>query len=214
MKCNLKFNKKYVLIAVGVFIVLIGGVAAYFILTSPKSNPVQANAGWQANSTKMPNRGGMKLDENTKSIYGKVTKIVGNEITVAVAENPMQNRQNEVTQNNTGINNADNATRRSSQRQEFGGGGGFGGGFPGEGMSQGNVSNRSTRNATELKLTGETEDITIPVGLEITKMGMKSQNGGTNTTQLSDITTDTIITVFVDKDDTTESKTAKRVMIR
>ncbi|HAN10346.1 MAG TPA: hypothetical protein DCP90_07015 [Clostridiales bacterium] len=214
MKLNLKFNKKYVLIIVGVLVVIIGGAATCFILTRPASTPVQANGRWQTNSSNMPNRGGMMPDENTNRIYGKVTKIVGNELTIAIAENPMQNRQNEVAQNNSGMNGSNNTTRRSSQMQEFGAGGGFGGGFSGGGMNSGNGSKRLGMTATELKLTGETANVTIPVGLEITKMGMRSQNGTSNTSQLSDITTDTVITVFVDKDDTAESKTAKRVMIR
>ncbi|HBY19749.1 MAG: hypothetical protein A2Y24_07645 [Clostridiales bacterium GWE2_32_10] len=207
-----KLNKKYVMIILAVVaVVLISGVAFWFASNQEDETfkGIRGNQKNDWNGQDRPNRG-MMQDESSKSIYGKVTKIVGNQIAIAVAENPMQERINQANNTQDGSNN-----RESSERTSFreGGMGGFGGtgGFSRPGESSGSARTKTT--VQDLKLTGETENVMIPVGLEINKMGMRSQSG-TDGAQLSDITTDTIITVFVDKTDTAEYKTAKRVMIR
>jgi len=119
------------------------------------------------------------------SMYGKVASIVGNEVTLQLAEMPK--RQARVKPSGTGSSSSGTKSLTTSS-----GGGGFGG-PPGMGTTK-----------STLKLTGETKSFEIPVGIPITQ-GMGKQ---AKSLQISDIVAGSTITVWMEGETVTKISVA------
>lgn len=109
-------------------------------------------------------------------LYGKVSKIIGNEVTLQLSEMPKQERSNkDVTKE-----------EREKMKQE---------------MQNMSPEQRAKKMEESLKLTGETKSVVIPVGVPISsfKQGVETE------LDLGDIYNGLIIQVWLDEDNTAKS---------
>lgn len=130
-----------------------------------------------------------KKERDHADLMGRVTKIVGNEVTIELAEMPKRQE----SQNNTSSTNEEKAVMpaaTSSGQSSSNGDGPGGGGMPPSG-GQGN------RKGMELTFTGETKTFTIPVGIPITSRSPE----GEKTLEIADIYAGVTIQVWLNKND-------------
>lgn len=152
-------------------------------------------------------------------LYGKVKNIVGNSMTIALAELPKQGTRNRGAGSQTGRETEPpqglppNATGGNGPNAAGGNspdaaGGNSPNAAPESGKPPGSGS--GTRggfglSAAELKLTGETQELLVPVGVPIQSMG----TGGVKTIDFADISKGDTISIFYMED----GKTIQRVLI-
>lgn len=122
-----------------------------------------------------------KVKKARPDLYGKVKKIVGNEVTLELAELSERKEMSE----------EDRKKIKEQMQNSNPGEGGFGG--------QGNKMKR------EIKFTGETKNIIIPVGLPL----VSSKRGEETQLELGDIIEGTLLQIWLNED---ESVKAVRVM--
>lgn len=108
-------------------------------------------------------------------LYGKVSKIIGNEVTLQLAEMPERPNKEEMTQE-----------EREKMKQE---------------MQNATPEQRANRMEESLKLTGETQSIVIPVGIPITSF----KQGSETELDLGDIYNGVILQIWLDEDKTAKS---------
>lgn len=159
-------------------IVLLTSLSAALLLTGC-TNKNQVNASQTEQTQQVAsNENNQKLEIG---LYGKVKKIVGNSVTIELAEPPKAGARN--GQNRAGSTNG--------APPNFGEGG-----PPRDGAGSGNKT--GTRGTTfglsvsDLKLTGEVKEVLIPVGVTIQSAGGKNAK----TIDFADIKAGDVITVF------------------
>lgn len=180
-------------------IILVFGISLMFSACS-KSAKIQEPAASNSSSTETSSS-----DTNVKRdvLIGKVDSILGNEVTLSVADIPenMKRRLENMGQGRTGQGseqaagqNSQQGTRletglqqgQQGQQRSFGGGGNF----------QNRNFNSSNRQGMQFKFTGEKKTIDIPVGVPI--ISFKRGANGMERTQLdlSNITEGNILYVL------------------
>ncbi len=116
-----------------------------------------------------------KLNFTKPDLYGKVSKIIGNEVTLQLAEMPERPDRKNMT-----------PEEREKMKQQ---------------MENMNPEQKTKRTETSLKLTGETQTIIIPVGIPITSF----KQGSETQLDIGDIYIDVILQIWLNKDGTVKS---------
>ncbi|TCO77441.1 hypothetical protein [Marinisporobacter balticus] len=153
-------------------------VGLLFVGCTKSSEPADAVQNNTQQSTVIDNtkQDGVKNNENAKrdspDLYGKVKKILGNEVTLELAELPERKEMSE----------EDREKMKVQIQNGNPGEGGFGG--------QGNKMKR------EIKFTGETKNIIIPVGLPI----VSAKRGEETELELGDIIEGTFLQIWLNED--------------
>lgn len=114
-------------------------------------------------------------------LFGRVKDIIGNEVTLELTEMPQTNRNNQLTD--------EERQKRIAQRQSENGGQWAAGeiGF----RDRSDRVTQGQQRMNNLKFTGETKNITLPVGIPIKGMGRNSED-----IEIGDITKGTLIQIF------------------
>ncbi|MCT4620970.1 MAG: hypothetical protein N4A62_16480 [Marinisporobacter sp.] len=120
-----------------------------------------------------------KRKKNRADLFGRVKSIIGNEVVLELAEMPQRKAE-------------ENAEKPSGEKPEN----------PGAGGGSGQGRKR------EIKLTGETETILIPVGIQV----LSFSRDGEKEIDIADIYEGSMMQIWYDEKDQ-ESKTITKVMI-
>lgn len=117
----------------------------------------------------------------TPLLFGRVQNIIGNEVTLELAEMPQTNRNNQLSE--------EERQKRAAQRQRGNGGQRAAGENGARGESDG--TNRAQQMLSKVKFTGQTKNITLPVGIPIKGMGRNSED-----LEIGDITKGTLVQIY------------------
>jgi hypothetical protein len=157
-------------------------------------------------------------------LYGQVEKIIGNEVTLKVAEMPARPARPEGAadgQQGQQGQQAQQGNALAGASATLGGGSGGQGGPPGGGMRggggggwQGGGGMRGG-GTTTIKYSGKTEKLIIPVGVPITSMKRAATGGAPTQAQLniSEITEGTMLQIYYAKAAPGEAKTIESVRV-
>ncbi len=156
---------------------------------SQRSEQSTGNNGGENSSNAGQNQG---RQQERPDVYGSVKSIIGNEVVLALAEMP----ERRTGQGGTGQGSGSAPAGNQSGQMPPSGGGQMGGG----------QGERPTVRR-ELKLTGETLTLLIPVGVPITSFSQ----GGMKQLDIADIYEGTMMQIWYDKNDEA-SKTIVRIM--
>lgn len=177
--------------------ILIGVLSTSLLLTACTSStpavstnpPSQASSEIKQNTTEnnvRQNKEGRRV-QNSPDLFGKVKSIIGNEIVLELAEIPQ---------------------REEGQGRPAQGEGNSGGETPANpGGQMGSQRGRPAGNR-QLKLTGETATVLIPVGIPVTTFS----KGETKEMDIADIYEGSILQIWFDENDK-ENQTITRVMV-
>lgn len=164
-----------------------------------------SNNSGQANAASNGNGNGNSANGFTKpDVYGEVSSINGNNVTLKLMEIPqMPNRNGQGNGGGNGQGNGGNWQNGGGNGQGNGGNGSNGGngGFRGGNGGGGGFGGMRQRNYT-----GQTKTITIPSGTSLVTMA-RGQNGMTqNQIKLSDVTVGSVFSIYYKSDGKTIDK--------
>jgi uncharacterized protein YceK len=180
------------------------------LLSGCKSNTAatQAAQGTQRRSSAKSTDTTSKTRQMGKAdLYGEVTFIAGNEVTLKLIKIPeISTTQNAAQDKGT---TSGDSSQSSAQSQggdpSRGGGGSMGGGAPmdGGGGFPGGTSGTTQKKTTNYEYTGESKTILIPVGLSLASMGRSQAGTETSAKDFTDINKGDVLQVWYSDDDDT-----------
>lgn len=194
---------------------------AIFLAACAKSSSPEASADGAAvastayNSAKTGDTPGnkTKTPKRRSVLYGQVQKIIGNEVTLKVAEIPKRQAKPAGTSGSGGQQGQQgdalagaSATLGGSGGQGGAGKGGRGGGGQGGWQGQGGT-------APQIKYTGQVDKIIIPVGVPITSMKRGAAGAAPTQLNISEITEGTMLQIYYAKAAPGEEKTVESVRV-
>lgn len=211
------------LVSMAIFLVACAKSGAPAASTDGSTTSADGTTATADNSAKSGDTSGnnTRTPRRRPDLYGQVLKIIGNEVTLKVAEMPKRTARQA---GNSGAGGQQGQQGSGQQTDALAGAGATLGGSGGQGSGQGGPGGggqggpggwQGQRSTTPIKYTGQVDKIIIPVGVPITSMKRSTTGGAPTQAQLniSEITEGTMLQIYYAKAAAGEAKTVESVRV-